>query len=589
MARAYRYLNVDGGPLQSKLIAAIAALQPRATTDQWKKMIQALTQKGVKATEIEESTVLVSFFAGMDPKQKVERDDIVRWLRSSTPTIKELPLRSPQFKDYSHHKDIPGSDYRETLYILNNEDDNARDRLEELRFEIDELGFDLPRLAADPQAALALAAEHARITEKLKKGGELEHTTNHFSAKVNDPQTGKPIRNLLGHVRELRFGDTLLIEEIQSDWAQKARRLGRGADSDAPEAPFIGNTESWAGLLLRRTLQRAAEDKTIARVAWITGNYRNGWWDFNGHDGLNDFYEKIVPKLADKAISGTGVKTRMMSLNMGTDHPDVSLPGIEMTDKVREKLRAAQPLYSKDVVGSGQSGAPHSWERTLHTRKTLEAMREMLGARASIMLAGKLIDVANGEQIAGRQEGRFIEVSLSGRDPAMALAHESWHYAYQHLLSPSEKLMVDAEFLPGRSLNRKVREALREEGADPRAIAQCDNAQEACAHAFALWYEGKLEVPRYAGLVRRVLNESDQAPSASKITITGIFQEVKEAFESLHRFISRLANGLPREDMTVQGVFEAIKSGARIALDAPLEELDAPFTRARARHSPSGV
>lgn len=136
--------------------------------------------------------------------------------------------------------------------------------------------------------------------------------------------------NILAHVRFDERTDAagkkvLFIEEIQSDWAQKGKREGfadslpervrelsgrrddmiaRGDTNDvwrinaelarlghapttvgsvgAPRAPFVGKTEAWVALAVKRMIRYAAENG-FDRVAWTNGEQQAARYDLSKH------------------------------------------------------------------------------------------------------------------------------------------------------------------------------------------------------------------------------------------------------------------------------------------------------------------
>ena len=108
--------------------------------------------------------------------------------------------------------------------------------------------------------------------------------------------------NILAHIRFNERADAegkrvLFIEEIQSDWAQLGRKRGfdraRDVDPDdphvapdvggvVPSAPFVGKTEAWVALALKRMIRYAA-DNGFERVAWTTGEQQADRYDLSKH------------------------------------------------------------------------------------------------------------------------------------------------------------------------------------------------------------------------------------------------------------------------------------------------------------------
>jgi hypothetical protein len=86
--------------------------------------------------------------------------------------------------------------------------------------------------------------------------------------------------NVLAHVRltdrETSDGKkTLFVEELQSDWAQ-AKRGGK----DVPDAPFIGTTDKWLTLAMKRIVKMAA-DEGYDRVAFARGEQNAEHYDLS--------------------------------------------------------------------------------------------------------------------------------------------------------------------------------------------------------------------------------------------------------------------------------------------------------------------
>lgn len=550
--KAYRYLNFgdpssSNGLFSSKMAKEISKAQNKAPPKQWAQFIKGLTTKGVKGSEIDESKIVQ--FLESSTEKSLTKDELVSWIGTNTPTIKELDLSKPNYAGY-HHK---GHDsYRETLYILNSQRDNITDRLEEVRFELEELDFDLALLASNPVRAIELSNEQMELLKRQKtsKG----HPVSHFS-DVKDPDTGAIVSNMIAHCRTTTRKDLYFIEEVQSDWAQRGRKQEwRGV----PEGPFVTNTELWAGLVLRRQMQRACEDQNMNHFAWIRGHLRNGWTRAEGsdHDGLDDFYMKVMPKLADKALQGTGEKVRMVDVELSNQVFQV--PGFDITEKVREKMRQDQPLYSRDVVHVNEDGNALTPARQRELDRDLKGIREMLGSVASVRLAARVLDIATGKEVAGRHIGHLVEISLKSRNPTQVAAHEAWHYAYEHLIGLADRDAIDRAFANGSRLNNSVRMALVADGANPDAIKQCDNAQEAAAHAFSLWTAGKMTLTYEESVDNQNFDGEDGFNAVGRI-----FKSVEIAFIGLSNWIRRVVGETQgsKDVRTTANVFALLNSG----------------------------
>jgi hypothetical protein len=173
--------------------------------------------------------------------------------------------------------------------------------------------------------------------------------------------------NVLAHVRfKERTGPNgervLALEEVQSDWHQAGRERGykpkgeppsfedwyagngmalfgepfdqldaraqgmarqrwedatrRGFTGAIPDAPFKNN--AWAELVLKRMIRWAA-DNGFDSVAWIPGNIQNGRIVEDTGDNRGDFYDKILPNIANKLGKKYGARSERLEFDLGPD------------------------------------------------------------------------------------------------------------------------------------------------------------------------------------------------------------------------------------------------------------------------------
>lgn len=576
------YLNRNqSSPMYSNLKRMIAdGKQGKAAPTQWISMIRAMTSKGVKSMEIEESGIIDWLEVQKDAS--ITRDVLAAKIDSLMFTIKEVSLSKPKFTSYRQ----PGGKYHEYLYIANSERDNVIDDLERVEYEMQELVFTPEKFIDEPEVAINLERERERLMALKVKA--IDFPNHHFSDVVN----GKHGKNLLAHCRITHRPEDGLyfIEEIQSDWAQRGRKSNW---TEIPKGPLVTNTEAWAGMVLRRHLQLAAMDPAIKNIAWITETMRNGGTQskeaeamkvtrkkefdeakaavvaqkmallpnngegmtkealaefkamanlaattevnnqgiYEPYDMLNDFYLKVVPKIVDKILSGTGTKVQMKVLNIGDRQAEV--PWIDVNDAVRQKLTEKQPVFSRGLL----LNTPREINDPIIGPLLAEAAR-MLGSAKGVRFVGQLYDIATGTKVAGRFVNNFIQVSLSAANIEEALDHECFHYAQENLLSQHELDVMQNSFANGTTLNHKVREILTARG-DYALAKECLNADEAAAQGFALWRQGALEV---------------QEPP-----VTGIFSDLIQVVRDIGAWIKREA--LEQKFQTPEEIFSAFASG----------------------------
>ena len=588
-------------PLHSKLVQLLQeSKQARAPARQWLSTIEAFKQKGVKALELEDTGIRTWLEARGD--EAITREALIEHLENRTFTIKEVVLSSPQYKGW-HQK---GGNYFEFLYIANSERDNVIDLIEEIEYRMEQFNFSPELLAEDPAAVIQL--ERRREELMTHKGTAYDFPQHHFSKVVN----GRLGRNLMAHCRVTIHGGIYFIEEIQSDWAQQGRRNNW---QTVPRGPLVTNTEAWAGMVLRRHLQLAAQMPTIKHVAWITESMRNGgkqdlegektkelqrkaFGDFvsarvaelraarinaalpperveqieeqideearqDAHrvglrvpgDMLNDFYLKVVPKLADKALGKSGVKASIIEVSLGTPALPVKVPGFEMTDAARQVLAASQVVYSQAPLRAIRNQSERRMDPATYSavQRGLHNAHEMLGSARHVLFASAVYDLATGRQVAGKYSNRIL-VSLNAENVVGAVDHEIFHFAHDKLLTQRERDMVAREFAPGTLLNFRVREAL---GINSPAARQClESAEEAAAHGFQMWNAGRL--------------------SLFELEVRGLFDELLEAIKVCMRWIQRVV--LEHRVTNSEELFMALAAGQ---LRNDVDEAPAPHLESR--------
>lgn len=579
------YLNrSDSDPGFSRLATAVqSARQPRARAVDWANFIRALPQKGVRQLEIDDSGIIDSLMTR--PDESIPREDLVVRIRELSATIKEIKLDSPQYAPYRQ----PGGDYAEFLYIANTQRDNCIDDLDWVEYrmgEIASMGVDEDNLAE----ALHLEQERTRLKKILanSKSFIVPHWRESATAEVEYK------KNQIAHCRATMRPEQGLyfIEEIQSDWAQS----GRANDwKTVPRGPLVTNTEAWAGMVLRRQLQIAASDPRVQHVAWITESMSNGApqntmeerrktelckayqaarkplfasmlaalegsneyramppdrqliakealnnqvtaqlaiQGFQNPNRQNGFYLEILPKLADKIISGTGQIVSMRDFTLGGRQ--VSVPTLEITDTVREKLTMKQPVYSRANLRA--TPLPEDDPRVI---AALKSGKEMLGSMARLRLLSKVYDTARGDEVAGSMVNRLVSVSLKAVDPEEVMDHECYHFAEEYLLDSRERDLVRAAFAPGTDLNRRVQDLCVQRGDIKLARSCATDASEAAAQGFALWRRKELVV--------------------TEPTPRGLFEQVADAVQVVSKWLKRLVADQHLQSVT--DVFAALQTG----------------------------
>lgn len=568
-------------PLYSKLKRSIdESKQGKAVPAQWASMIKAMSAKGVKSMEIDESNI-IDWLENQKPEESITRETLSKKLDSMLFTIKEVCLQSPKFKGHRQ----AGGTYKEYLYIANSERDNIIDDLESIEYEMEELVFNLERLSDEPDLVVNLERERTRLISL--KGVAIDFTQHHFSGET----TGRHGKNLLAHCRvtERPTQGLYFIEEVQSDWAQTGRKRNW---INIPKGPLVTNTEAWAGMVLRRHLQIAAMNPQVQHIGWITESMRNGGrqnkknesekltkkTNFDTHlkeglilalskiesekmspdalkeatlmarksviaelsqkgiqepyDMLNDFYLKVIPKMVDKILAGTGEKVQIKDIEIDPGNT-ASIPCLVVTDKVRERLTDKQPIYSRALLLKTPIDANDAILETV-----IKNAAQMLGSAKHLRLVTNLFDISTGAKVAGRFLNNMVQVSLSSKDILEVCDHECFHFAQEKLFSQQENQLVLESFAYGTQLNEQVREILTSRG-DFVLAKECLDPVESAAQGFALWNSGQLDL--------------DQTP------VRGIFSDLITAVKEVAQWIGK--NVLQQNYQTTEELFQAFATG----------------------------
>ncbi|WP_371436176.1 hypothetical protein [Polaromonas sp.] len=519
----------DADVLHSSLLRALGEIkQARAGGAQWAGIINALSQKGVKAAEIEDSHIH-EYLGVQDATAKITKEDVLHTISRRLPRIKCVELANG---DYAHYRNIQNGRFQERLYILSSEAMVADDMMEDLMYRIENLGFDPAPLLADPQLVDKLEAEMNFIKSQRPEMFDFRH--HHYASRTD--AYGK---NLMAHARISYTGDMMFIEEIQSDWAQRGR--ANNWAPEYPKAPLVTHTEQWAGAVLRDLLHQAALDPTVKDVAWIRGHMRNGFdqTEEGQSDGLSMFYDTIIRKLADKCINKAGGKIEPREVL--TKNGPKTVLGFTMTDSVRAALTKSLPMYSRDAI-LPRSVVLDDPSRTEECARVVNECTAMLGSAHTIRFVAKLYDAAHTNEVPGKYLNSGIMLSLRAKHLDRAARHEAWHFASENFLLAHERREMRLAFGYGSELNTRTQEILRSLGSHA-AAEQCIDDKECAAHAFSLWCEGRLVI-------------SDEKPR-------NIFAAVATSISKMADWMEGLIFGVKVQ--TPEDLFKAMKNGGLAA------------------------
>ena len=151
-------------------------------------------------------------------------------------------------------------------------------------------------------------------------------TAPNLSTKYWGPHFSLP--NIIAHVRTTERttpeGSCLLVmEEVQSDWNQKLREAIQKArerhpieggdidliewDDDTNPPPFNPYRNHWLDAALRKMLLLAANHEFVG-IAWLPGKLHAERFPWANADGLETFYDRIVPAAVEKLAKSWNAK-----------------------------------------------------------------------------------------------------------------------------------------------------------------------------------------------------------------------------------------------------------------------------------------
>ncbi len=118
------------------------------------------------------------------------------------------------------------------------------------------------------------------------------------------------VRNVLAHVRcDVREGAegerVLMLQEVQSDWAQRARRAISTAamrNNDETPPPFL---KEWPALVMKLFFLHAAYEGLDA-VAWTQGAHQVLRYKGLGATGLKELYDRTLPREVNRLMKPFG-------------------------------------------------------------------------------------------------------------------------------------------------------------------------------------------------------------------------------------------------------------------------------------------
>jgi hypothetical protein len=177
-------------------------------------------------------------------------------------------------------------------------------------------------------------------------------------------------------MREGADGERVLVlQEVQSDWAQQARRFLQDEDSVKP-IPVPPWLKEWPALALKLMLLHAAQQGATA-LAWTHGKIQvERYKGMGGEAGLLELYDRTLPAEATRILRPYGKKCESLEVFQPANfYIEPAEMGYEVFDEERCLVGAAATW--SDAQALLPDGA-HEVLKTMHGIKLDEVLRQAI-------------------------------------------------------------------------------------------------------------------------------------------------------------------------------------------------------------------
>jgi len=499
--------------------------QARLPASQWINVIKGFAQKGIKLAEIIDSKV--NEWLAERGSEQIAKEDLAEYVSFALPSIKELRLAGTDSKYRSYSWADAGSmDYNESLFYFPTVIEDFSDRIADLDDAISALNFDFEKLGNDPELPIRLDIKRSELLVKQRDAIKtLDGPSTHFATRLREicPDARADFAHLRWSVADINGQRTLFVHEMQSDWAQRGR--AKNWTGEYKPAPLVMDTDHWTAFLLRRSMALAVE-AGCDQLTWINGKDMVNGGAVRGADGLDEFYQRIVPGVAKKLA-----KPYQAELYLG----DITLRGKEkrlafmpITDAMKEKLAPHIPVYSyANVVAAAtySEAAARKMQRALQLRAD-EMFSDDVAMRVAVVR--DIFDACDQKRAAGALVGKVAQIAFSAEEPFKALDHEAFHFAYRYRFNSKDREQVSRHFTAGAPLMVRTVRLLIAEGNVEAARQASKNPEEAAAHAFSLWKKGSMSL-------EKVLPAAESAEAR-----IGISNVIGKYFPAAEKFVNSI-------------------------------------------------
>ena len=238
----------------------------------------------------------------------------------------------------------------------------TRDRYKEIERELKPLQDDIVKLSRESDDLIEMLAEdmaefntpkgffnplnpdfeykasRGRIYRVLSDGSEVPEQGRSQVERDYLPssQYGEDYKDIMSEINKMNAEATPLRKELND------------LPSGAEVAPFVGNSEKFAEVGIKRLINQAVKENKNS-VVFSSGDVQYDRWN---EEGLKTFYDKIIPKAGAKVAKRLDPDAYAGVKFVEDATGDVSGDRfvIQITPKMREKALGGQPLFNAPVA-----------------------------------------------------------------------------------------------------------------------------------------------------------------------------------------------------------------------------------------------
>jgi hypothetical protein len=389
-------------PLERTIIAHKMESMP---SSQWAAYIKANAPKAAK-----KEALAIKLDELLARQPKLSKQDIVKHIQEKSPKLKTKIVRAESNDGdetmFSKYVLPGGEDYTETLITLPPNVSSAQVRVDKA-FEITDADGRVLASGTMPIPPRTLEKLNnnpdwtVREFDQPNLSDVRRDPSNFASSHFDDP-------NIVAHLRTnmrptSNYNSALFLEELQSDWAQAGRKKGflppdmnaerriqlenelenagaeimamrnRGEDSTpmvqkvrelrtalreiahprgVPEGPYVGDTNDWTGLALKKAIERAVDEGNDS-IAWTSGAQQADRYNL-----AKQIDELMVTKNPDNTVSMSATLPGGGEHRIGDNIPIGSVSDYIGSDLAKqiEAQSIGGEIYNADALRVGGEG-----------------------------------------------------------------------------------------------------------------------------------------------------------------------------------------------------------------------------------------